>query len=213
MILQSVQISLPKIILCSQFISTGQLCSSYILHSSTVNKCKYTGYFYFTSRADIGLDRLLFFKKKRTCSNKVNSENSSPPPPYQMFFSNRKIWNPYLLMFESDSFSIVKPILGILHRHCGLLFVKHDCTFKMESIKLRTVRPFLLESVSLSSTGIHPQDNDRVESYLTGKVEDLIDRAKKDSDNDKLPLVRLKVSTYISIMPQGEYIHQCKCWE
>ena len=63
----------------------------------------------------------------------------------------------------------------------------------MESIRLRSVRPFLLDSLSLRSTDIHPQDNDRVESYLASKVEDLIEKAQRDSSNNKLPLVRLKV--------------------
>ena len=63
----------------------------------------------------------------------------------------------------------------------------------MVPVKLETVRPFLLESVSLADTGIHPQDNEKVESYLTEKVTHLIERAKKNSENDKLPIVRLKV--------------------
>ena len=81
-------------------------------------------------------------------------------------------------------------------RHCGLLHIKYDCTFLMEPVKLKTVRPFLLESLSLANTGIHPQDNEKVESYLAGKVMNLIERAKRDSENEKLPLIRLKVRKF-----------------
>ena len=63
----------------------------------------------------------------------------------------------------------------------------------MEPVKLRTVRPFILDAVSLSDSGIHPQDDEKVEAYLTQKVNELIEKAKEDSTNDKLPLVRLKV--------------------
>lgn len=61
----------------------------------------------------------------------------------------------------------------------------------MEPIKLKSVRPFVMDSLCLSDTGIHPQDNDEVETYLTEKVKDLIDSAS--TENEKLPLVRLKV--------------------
>jgi len=70
----------------------------------------------------------------------------------------------------------------------------------MDPIRLQSVRPFLLEALSLSSTGIHPQDNDRVESYLASKVEDLIEKAKRNRSNDKLPLVRLKVSWRLLVL-------------
>ena len=63
----------------------------------------------------------------------------------------------------------------------------------MEPIKLTTVRPFIMDAVCLADTGIHPQDDKEVESYLRKKVEDLIVRAKGDSSSKKLPLVRLKV--------------------
>ena len=84
--------------------------------------------------------------------------------------------------------------VGCYARHCGILYIKNDCTFKLDPVKLRTVRPLILDSVCLSDTGIHPQNNDKVESYLTEKVTELIKKAKRDSSNEKLPLVRLKVS-------------------
>lgn len=80
-----------------------------------------------------------------------------------------------------------------MYRHCGLLSIKSDCSFKMDPIKLQTVRPFVMDSVRLCETDIHPQDNDKVEDYLTKKVEDLIEKAKEENESDKQPLVRLKV--------------------
>ena len=94
----------------------------------------------------------------------------------------------------------------VLFRHCGLLVVKSDCSFKMEAIKLKSVRPFVMHSVCLSDTGIHPQNNDGVESYLTEKVNGLIDGANTDCDNGKLPLVRLKVCSILCVL----YIHVSK---
>lgn len=64
---------------------------------------------------------------------------------------------------------------------------------------LKTVRPFILDSVSLSDTGIHPQDNDEVESFLTNKVSELVEEARKRGTNDKRPLVRLKVGFFIVV--------------
>ena len=63
----------------------------------------------------------------------------------------------------------------------------------MEPVKLQSVRPFILDSACLADTGIHPQDADKVEADLTDKVNDLIEKAKEGSTNDKLPLVKLKV--------------------
>ena len=75
------------------------------------------------------------------------------------------------------------------------MYIKSDQTFKIDPIPLRTVRPFILEGVSLKDTGIHPQDQDGVEKYLIEKVTDMVERATAENrTNDKLPLVRLKVS-------------------
>lgn len=65
----------------------------------------------------------------------------------------------------------------------------------MEPVKLKTVRPFIIDSVCLADTGIHPQDDDKVGEYLKNKVGDLIEKACEESENEKLPLVRLKVSS------------------
>lgn len=89
-------------------------------------------------------------------------------------------------------------------RHCGILYIKSDCSFKLVPVALRTVRPFILDSVSLSDTGIHPQDNDEVESFLTNKVTELVEEARKRGTNDKLPLVRLKVGFFIVMSNERE---------
>ncbi len=72
--------------------------------------------------------------------------------------------------------------------------VKSDCTFKIDPIKLLTVRPFILESTRLQGTGIHISDEDEVYAFLTNKVKSLIEKVKEENPNaDKVPLVRLKV--------------------
>ena len=90
----------------------------------------------------------------------------------------------------STSMSLPSPT----YRHVGILYIKSDLTFKIDPIPLQTVRPFIIEGVHLRDTGIHPQDEAAVEKYLAEKVADMIDRvAAENEDNDKLPLVRLKV--------------------
>ncbi len=54
-------------------------------------------------------------------------------------------------------------------RHIGILYIK-DCTFKMEAVPLATVRPFVIDSVTLAKTGIPPQEEDQVMGYLSEKV-------------------------------------------
>ena len=56
-----------------------------------------------------------------------------------------------------------------LCRHVGLLYIK-GTDFKIEPIPLQTVRPFVLDTVVLSRTGIHPCQEEEVLSYLTEKV-------------------------------------------
>ena len=65
----------------------------------------------------------------------------------------------------------------------------------MEAIPLKTVRPFLMDSVLLSKTGLHHLDDKAVDRYLAEKVRMLIAQATtKFEGNTKLPLIRLKVS-------------------
>ena len=80
-------------------------------------------------------------------------------------------------------------------RHIGILHIKNDCTFKIDPIKLKSVRPFIIESTRLQGTGIHVSDEDVVYAFLTDKVKSLIEKVKKENpDSSKIPLVRLKVS-------------------
>lgn len=75
------------------------------------------------------------------------------------------------------------------------MYIKSDQTFKIEPIPLQTVRPFIIDTVRLKDTGIHRDDSEGVEKYLIERVTDLIDKAATENTrNDKLPLVRLKVS-------------------
>ena len=98
----------------------------------------------------------------------------------------------------------VKQLISI-HRHVGILYIKSDLTFKIDPIPLQTVRPFIIEGVRLKDTGIHHQDDAAVEKYLAEKVADMIDRvAAENEDNDKLPLVRLKVGVYICVWGKGQ---------
>ena len=59
-------------------------------------------------------------------------------------------------------------------RHVAVLYIK-DCTFKMESLPLKTVRPFVMDSISLAKTGIPPQEEEQVMSYLSEKVDSVFD--------------------------------------
>ena len=75
------------------------------------------------------------------------------------------------------------------------MYIKDDQTFKIEPIPLQTVRPFVIDTVSLKDTGIHHEDDPGLEKYLIERVTDLVDKAAAENrGNDKLPLVRLRVS-------------------
>ena len=62
-------------------------------------------------------------------------------------------------------------VLGMPYcRSIGLLHIRNDCTFKMDPVVLTTVRPFVIDTVSLAKTGIHVQDEEAVADYLSEKV-------------------------------------------
>lgn len=78
--------------------------------------------------------------------------------------------------------------------------------FELEKIRLKTVRPFAIKSVSLAEdSGIkaHPSTKNEITKWLTKQVEVLISKARSDwlkiqteriaEDEIPLPLVRLKV--------------------
>ena len=58
-------------------------------------------------------------------------------------------------------------------RHVGILYIK-DTTFRMEPVPLKTVRPFVMDTVLLSKTGIHPRDDKQIVTYLVEKVREQI---------------------------------------
>ena len=51
-----------------------------------------------------------------------------------------------------------------------MLYIRPDCTFKNDPIPLTTVRPFVMETVCLKKTGIPPEEEEKVSTYLTQKV-------------------------------------------
>jgi double-strand break repair protein MRE11 len=79
--------------------------------------------------------------------------------------------------------------------------------FHIEKIPLKTVRPFLMEEVSLSNyPSLRPTDGQAVQTFLAKKIDDLIQKAQmshwqtsqnvSSSLTEKaplLPLIRLKV--------------------
>ena len=54
-------------------------------------------------------------------------------------------------------------------RHVGLLYIK-GTGFKLEPVPLQCVRPFVMDSVFLSQTGIHHREEQQIITYLTEKV-------------------------------------------
>ena len=54
-------------------------------------------------------------------------------------------------------------------RHIGILHIK-GTDFKVEPISLRTTRPFIMETVSLSQTEIDCDDTRAILEYLAHKV-------------------------------------------
>lgn len=78
----------------------------------------------------------------------------------------------------------------------GLLSV-YKKTFKMEKIPLETVRQFMMDNIVLSETNLKEHEEEKLYSYLTERVEQLIDRAEGahsgHPDQPKLPLIRIKV--------------------
>ena len=50
-----------------------------------------------------------------------------------------------------------------------MLYIK-GTDFKIDSIPLKTVRPFVMDTVVLAKTDIDPDDSEAILSYLTEKV-------------------------------------------
>lgn len=72
-----------------------------------------------------------------------------------------------------------------------------DGKYSIEPIRLKTVRPFVMEEVVLHKEGLipGPASKDDVSKLLVHRVEELIERAKETSNGEEpsLPLIRLRV--------------------
>lgn len=82
-------------------------------------------------------------------------------------------------------------------KHVGILKITKNKMFKIDKVKLKTVRPFYIEDVILKETEIDPTQEDMVMAYLVNKVEQLIEKAKREhtgsSRQPDKPLIRLRV--------------------
>ena len=65
--------------------------------------------------------------------------------------------------------SLFPPSPLLTGRHVGILYIK-GTSFKMEPIPLQCVRPFVMDSVVLSQTGIHYREEEQIVAYLAEKV-------------------------------------------
>ena len=52
----------------------------------------------------------------------------------------------------------------------GILEIKDNKLFRINKVKLKTVRPFYMEDVVLSSTDIDPTQEEMVMAYLVNRV-------------------------------------------
>ncbi|EGC34567.1 hypothetical protein DICPUDRAFT_34779, partial [Dictyostelium purpureum] len=89
----------------------------------------------------------------------------------------------------------------------GLLEVYKN-QFRFKPFPLNTVRPFIMDSIILSDSKIHPTQQNQIIEWIEEKVEQMITKAKEKFEgkpNEKmLPLIRLKVdyTGYSTINPQ-----------
>lgn len=88
-----------------------------------------------------------------------------------------------------------------LAKHCGLLLV-HGTQFKLEPIKLRTVRPFVFDTVDLElfETVLHLKEKNatqRIQDFVAERIETMIKRAEAQlsghPSQPKIPLIRLRI--------------------
>ncbi|XP_052264918.1 double-strand break repair protein MRE11-like isoform X2 [Dreissena polymorpha] len=84
-------------------------------------------------------------------------------------------------------------------KYCGLLQIKGK-DFKIEKIRLETVRQFYMEDIVLKDTTLDPLDHDigkKVESYCQKRVEALLEKAAQEHTGNKKqprqPLIRIRV--------------------
>ena len=70
-----------------------------------------------------------------------------------------------------------------------------DNKYSIEPVKLKTVRPFIMDEVVLQKEGFvpGPASKDDVSKFLVNKVEELIQKATEIDTSGQLPLIRLRV--------------------
>ncbi|CAG2100516.1 unnamed protein product [Medioppia subpectinata] len=101
-------------------------------------------------------------------------------------------------------------------KHCGILEVSFDDLtrtpkFRITTRKLKTVRPFIWESIDVSDLilkgFINNSDEESVAQYCKGKVEEMIQKASLEHTGDmkqpRLPLIRLR----LEYMDDGQQFH------
>ncbi|RKO84774.1 Mre11 DNA-binding presumed domain-containing protein, partial [Blyttiomyces helicus] len=89
-----------------------------------------------------------------------------------------------------------------VEKHVGILEIK-GTDFQLEKIRLKTVRPFIMDEVVLKDeTDLRPTDTAMVDAFLKDKVQSLIDTALREwrelnpdvpEEAEPKPLIRLKV--------------------
>ncbi|KAJ3190528.1 Double-strand break repair protein mre11a, partial [Irineochytrium annulatum] len=99
-------------------------------------------------------------------------------------------------------------------KHVGIIEILPNKEFRLDNIRLKTVRPFVIDEVVLSKqSSLRGAKEREVFDYLTEKIEELINKAKNqwmeqnpDVEEDKFPrpLIRLRVeySNFSTINPQ-----------
>ena len=89
----------------------------------------------------------------------------------------------------------------LLIRHVGILHINRS-RYKIDKIKLNTVRPLIMDSIVLSKVVGLQKDRESVHSHLCLKVDEMISEAKvkwesanpgEGANNCPLPLIRLRV--------------------
>lgn len=88
-----------------------------------------------------------------------------------------------------------------LEKHCGLLLIQGN-QFRMEPIKLQTIRPFIFDSIDLANyqDRLHIKRMDvqeQVKKIITEKVEEMLEKAKSrltgHPKQPTIPIIRLRV--------------------
>ena len=68
-------------------------------------------------------------------------------------------------------------------RHVGILEITENKLFKINKVKLKTVRPFYMEDVVLKDTSIDPTQEDVMMAFLVDKVGVIFSQAYHDSQD------------------------------